>query len=124
MVVGLCQLTFHLPGNRSLKGKRQVVRRICERVRNRFHISIAEVGHLDQHQSSLIGLAVIGNETRFVQSVLDQIVNAIEQLQLAPLLERKTELLHYNEFFDNTDGAGESDEPGWDYMREWDDEFD
>ena len=119
MIAGLCQVKLHLPGNRSLKGKRQIVRRLCDRIRHKFHISVAEVGNLDQHQSSIIGFAIIGNETAFVQSVLDQVLNAIEQMQLAPIIDTQSEILHYNEQFNSSNSDEQPSEDAWGFMDEW-----
>src|SRR5439155_15492856 len=47
MFVGVMKLSFHLPGARSLKDKRQVVRSFRDRVRARLDVSIAEVEHMD-----------------------------------------------------------------------------
>ncbi|MBM3957001.1 MAG: DUF503 domain-containing protein, partial [Gemmatimonadetes bacterium] len=44
MYVGVCRITFDLPDNRSLKGKRSVVRSVCDRLRHRFRVAVAEVG--------------------------------------------------------------------------------
>jgi len=49
--VGTCELTFHLPDNHSLKGKRQLSRSIVQRIRNRFNVSVAEVAALDAGRS-------------------------------------------------------------------------
>ncbi|MBU47334.1 MAG: cytoplasmic protein [Deltaproteobacteria bacterium] len=122
VVVGLCQITLHLPGNRSLKGKRQVVKKLCDRVRHRFHVSIAEVADLDRHQRACVGLAVVGNETSFVHSVLDTILNAIDEMQLAPILDRQTEILHYDEQFAQDHPLVDQHADGWDFMSEWEDD--
>ncbi|MGH7473518.1 MAG: DUF503 domain-containing protein, partial [Candidatus Methylomirabilales bacterium] len=42
MVVGTCQLELRMPHTSSLKEKRQILRSIKDRVRNRFNVSIAE----------------------------------------------------------------------------------
>lgn len=99
MIIGACQLTFHLPGNRTLKGKRQIVRRICERTRHKFHVSIAEVDDQEHHQHICIGVAVVGNDARLLQSMLDQITQFIEQMQLAHLLDKQVEIVHYDKSF-------------------------
>jgi uncharacterized protein YlxP (DUF503 family) len=39
MSVALCNLTLRLPENGSLKGKRQVVKSIQQRLHNRFNVS-------------------------------------------------------------------------------------
>jgi uncharacterized protein YlxP (DUF503 family) len=57
MVVGVCSIDLHIPGNDSLKGKRSVVRRIKERVRNTFNVSVAEVEDLDKLQRAGLGIS-------------------------------------------------------------------
>ncbi|HEB72698.1 MAG TPA: DUF503 domain-containing protein, partial [Nitrospirae bacterium] len=47
MVVGVCRISIALHGNRSLKGKRQVIQSVKDKVKKRFNISIAEVGNHD-----------------------------------------------------------------------------
>ena len=44
MIVGVAAVELHIHGSQSLKAKRGVVRSITQRVRNRFNLSIAEVG--------------------------------------------------------------------------------
>ena len=47
MVIGVCKLEICIPGNNSLKGKRQVLKSIKDRIRNKFNVSIAEVDKND-----------------------------------------------------------------------------
>ena len=82
MIVGICQLTFLLPGNRTLKGKRQIVRKLSERIRNKFHVSVAEVGAQDRHQEAKIGVALVSNDARLLNSMMDQIQQTVEFMQL------------------------------------------
>ena len=94
MVVGVCRITFHLPGNDSLKGKRRVVRRIVDRVRNKFNVAVAEVDALDHHRQAVIGLAVLSNETAHANSMLDTISAFASGLSEAVVLDRSIELIH------------------------------
>ncbi|HBD85742.1 MAG TPA: hypothetical protein DC056_17210, partial [Dehalococcoidia bacterium] len=41
MNVGVCKLTLRLPENQNLKGKRRVVKSLCERIRIKFNVAIA-----------------------------------------------------------------------------------
>ncbi len=113
MVVGICQLTFHLPGNRSLKGKRQVVKKLCDRIRSRFHVSVSEVGSQDRHQEAKIGVALVSNDARLLNSLMDQILRVVESMQLAPLLDRQFEVLHYNDEMAGNSLGELEDELGW-----------
>ncbi|MEK7774061.1 MAG: DUF503 domain-containing protein, partial [Deltaproteobacteria bacterium] len=56
MVVGICRISLVIHGNASLKGKRQVLKSIIEKVRNRFNVSIAEVGDNDLWQRAELGV--------------------------------------------------------------------
>ena len=68
MVIGVCTLELHLPDNHSLKGKRQVVNSLKGRLKSRFNISVAEVDHLDVWQRATIGLVLVSNDRRHIDS--------------------------------------------------------
>jgi hypothetical protein len=78
MVVGTCELIFQLPGNRSLKGKRQVSRSIIQRIRNRFNVSVAEVANLDRWQTLSIGVTCATNDSRHANEIMSKIVHFAE----------------------------------------------
>ena len=92
MVVGVCEIALALPGNTSLKGKRRVIRSIKDRVKNRYNVSVAEVGDLDSWQQARIGLSMVGNSKSYVQSVLSKVVNYIDDLGLAMLVDEEMEV--------------------------------
>ncbi len=83
MVVGICQIKLIIQDTLSLKEKRRVLKSILERVRNRFPVSIAEVGDHDLWQSSLIGFCMVSNEQQVVHATIDKVINFIENLCLA-----------------------------------------
>ena len=95
MVVGVLRLTLFLPENHSLKGKRQVLRSIKDRVRNKFNVSIAESDAHDLWQRAELGICQVGSDRAFVDRALREVVNYIESLALAPLGEEILEILHY-----------------------------
>jgi uncharacterized protein YlxP (DUF503 family) len=74
MTVGLARVTIFVAGSHSLKEKRSVVRRLKDLVTQKFNVSIAEVGENDVWQRAVIGLALVGNERRFVESQLDEVL--------------------------------------------------
>jgi uncharacterized protein len=92
MVVGICSIDLRLPGNDSLKGKRSVVRRIKERVKNTFNVSVAEVEHLDMLQRVGLGIAFVSNDVGHVHSTLSKVVNFIDHLYVAELLDYHIEV--------------------------------
>ncbi len=95
MVIGVCQLELLLHDNFSLKGKRQVLRSIVERARKKFNISIAEVEGQDLWQKAVLGVCAVGNDRQFVNSVLDRVINFIENTQLTDVADSQIEIINY-----------------------------
>lgn len=96
MVVGVCQIDLLIPGNASLKGKRKVLRQIIDRVKNRYNISISEIGDNDLWQRSQLGLSVVGNDSRHINSSLDKIINFIEGMNVAEIIHSELEIVHFH----------------------------
>lgn len=95
MVVGVCTVTLVLHDSHSLKDKRQVLKSVIEKVRNRFNVSVAETGSNDLWQRAEIGIAAVGNDKAFVNSVLDRALNFIEGMHLAEVTDSGIELLNF-----------------------------
>jgi len=77
MIVGLLTLDLHFPESNSLKAKRWVLRSIKDRIRNKFNVSVAEVGANDLWQRSVIGIACVANETTIIHRIFDSIIDKI-----------------------------------------------
>jgi uncharacterized protein len=94
VVIGLCRLELLLHGNFSLKGKRQVVKSVVERARQRFNISIAEVEDQDLWQKAVLGIGTVSNDRQRVNSILDQVVDFIENTNLAEVTDSQIEIIN------------------------------
>jgi len=91
--VGIARITFRLHGNQSLKEKRKVVKSLVEKSRHRFNVSVAEVADQNLHQRATIGVAVIGSDGRVLNSILDRIIDYMDSMNLADLIQREVELI-------------------------------
>lgn len=78
MNVGVCKVRLRIPANQSLKGKRRVIASMCQRIRNRFGVSIAEVGDNDSWQIATLGVACVSGSVRHADEVLDNVIAYIE----------------------------------------------
>ena len=74
MIVGVMTTQLAMQGITSLKGKRSIVKSVIGRLKSRFNISISEVGHQDSKASAVIGIAIVSNETRFIDQQFDAII--------------------------------------------------
>ena len=79
MNVGVCKVTLRIPENQSLKGKRRVLNSLCSRIRNKFNVSIAEVGDNDTWQLATLGITCATNSSRHADEVLSGVVAFIER---------------------------------------------
>lgn len=93
MIVGVAAVELHIHGSRSLKAKRGVVRSISQRVRNRFNLSVAEVGGQDRWQVAVLGIAAAGSDAVPVRRVLERAVAFIEDLHLAEVTHADVEIV-------------------------------
>ncbi len=93
MVVGTLKIEFHLTDNRSLKGKRKVVRSMVDKVKSRFNVSIAEVGSNDKWQKIELGVSAIGNDRAHIDSSLNHVLDFVESLYLAEIVNAEIEII-------------------------------
>jgi len=95
MNIGACKVKLRLPENETLKGKRQTVKSIIERVKNRYNVSIAEVDDHDLWQLVSLGITCVSISPQHANEVLSKVVNFIEKSRLdAELLDYEVEILH------------------------------
>lgn len=93
IIVGLCTVELFIPGSQSLKDKRQVVLSLKDRLRDKFNLSVAEVGEQELWQKSVLGLACVANETRHVNQVLEQALNVIRATPTVEVVRSCVDLL-------------------------------
>ena len=93
MTVGLCTVELFMPDGHSLKDKRQVLQSLKTRLRDKFNLSVAEVGDQDLWQKAILGMACVANESAHVNQVLDQAVNLIQSVPVIQLVRSRIELL-------------------------------
>lgn len=93
MIIGTAKV--HLIANwvHSLKEKRMIVQSITTKVRNKFNVSIGEVEDQDVHQSIVLGIAYVSNDTRHVNSVIQNVLDYIESNTEAVVEEENIEIL-------------------------------
>ena len=78
MIVGMLLIELRLPGNHSLKGKRQVVKSLIARLHNRYNVAAAEVENNDRWQVATIGVACVSNNAVHAREILESAVAFVE----------------------------------------------
>jgi hypothetical protein len=93
MVIGLLTLELHFPGARSLKDKRQALRSLEQRIRNRFNVSVAEVEHQDLWQRSRLAVVSVNTDHTHLESTLASVAGEAGNARDALLVDSHTEIL-------------------------------
>lgn len=93
MRVGTVRVTLHLPYTFSLKDKRRVIKSLLANLKNEFNISVAEIDLLDDQRAAALGIALVSNNGRFIQRVLDRLMNHIARHPGVLVEEWESELL-------------------------------
>ncbi len=78
MRVAICVLELYIPGATSLKAKRQVTKSLIQRLRNKFNVSITEVGEQDLWQKAELGMAVVCHNGAGADSIVEKIFSFVE----------------------------------------------
>jgi len=92
MRVAIAVIDLHIPSSCSLKAKRQVVKSLVQRLRQRFNLSVTEVGSQDLWQRSELGLAVVCHNGPGADSILQQIYSYIEEDTKLEIISTKVEI--------------------------------
>lgn len=94
MVIGVCSIYLEIPGARSLKEKRRVLRSVVDRVRHEFNVSIAEVAQQDSWQRATLGVVCVSTDTAYAHGLLEKVVSFVDRARLdLVLLDYETEFL-------------------------------
>ncbi|MBW2690596.1 MAG: DUF503 domain-containing protein [Deltaproteobacteria bacterium] len=97
MVVGVVRIDLRLFDIHSLKQKRSHVSRLLNRLRSRFPLSVAEVGHLDLLQRTVLGASMTAGTEAIIQSVFKNLEDDLYSSGIVEIIELDIEYLHYGE---------------------------
>jgi len=93
MIIGTLKIKLYAPWVHSLKDKRMIVKSICTKIRNKYNVSIAEVAEQDTHQLIVLGIACVVGDMNLADSMIDNVLNFIEQCTEAEIIKIEREML-------------------------------
>ena len=70
----MAKISLVIDQSHSLKEKRMVLRRIRDRVRERLHVNVNEVGEHDNWQRAELGTAVVSSDRAKALELIDEVV--------------------------------------------------
>jgi len=93
MVVGVSRVDIFFPENHSLKDKRQMLRKVIEKTRAKFNISMIEVDQSNLWQRASIGFTVAGVRQDHVNKVIENVHEYMESLYLGEIIDTSSEII-------------------------------
>ncbi|GMW03073.1 MAG: hypothetical protein AMXMBFR84_42090 [Candidatus Hydrogenedentota bacterium] len=93
MVIGLLQMDLLVHGSRSLKDKRRVIKGLKQQMRDRFNCSVAEIGFKEQWGRSRLAVCIVGDDSRFVNTQLNEVANFASLRAGAELADYSIEMM-------------------------------
>lgn len=92
MVVGLLTVELHVPGSRSLKDKRMVVRRVKDRLK-KFNVAVSEIDHQDLWQRTSLAVVTVSTDQAHADRELAAAAGEIERVEPGLITRTEVEFL-------------------------------
>jgi uncharacterized protein YlxP (DUF503 family) len=92
-VIALLTLDVHIPEAHSLKDKRMVVRRLKDRLRSNFNVSVSEVEHQELWQRSQISVVTVGSDDSSVRQTLEHALRDAERSTAECIIQGTIEII-------------------------------
>lgn len=92
MKILVMTFTLHLPSSQSLKDKRSVVKSLLARCRNRFNVSMAEVGALNTYKEAILAAVAVSNSTVLLDQLREKLVEYLQNDYRCMLCDHTSEV--------------------------------
>ena len=93
MAIVYCELDIFLPYCHSLKEKRQVLRKVQDRLRARFNFSVAEINYQDLWQRAQLGAVTVGADRKLLEKLTRQLIEESTEILGESLTDSRMEFI-------------------------------
>jgi uncharacterized protein YlxP (DUF503 family) len=93
MNIGVLQVDLKIGDARNVREKRRIVQSLKSRWRSRHNVSVAEVEYLEHPQQAMLGVAMVGNDSRFLESALAELIEHLKKERRAELLDFQIDII-------------------------------
>jgi len=93
MIVAVLSMVLLIPGSRSLKEKRAVLKRVKDTMARELRVSVAEVGdHKDSWDAAELAVAVVSDDGGVASSLMEKVLDFTRR-------QKGLEIAHYDTRF-------------------------
>ncbi len=93
MIIGVMEFQVSVFDAMTLKDKRRVIKSLKDRISHKFNVSIAEVGYNDQIRTALMGVSIVGNDSKYLDQVLCKIIDHVRKIPQLSLIDYHIEMV-------------------------------
>ena len=93
MTIGMLHMDFLVPGSRSLKDKRRVLKSLKQLLHNRYNCSVAETEFQELWGRARLTACVVSGDSRHANEQLNEIARFAENKPGVELLDYRIEML-------------------------------
>ena len=97
MFVAVARFSLRIEASHSLKEKRAVVRRVVDRVQQKFHQVVAEVGGQDTWQRADLAFSVVTATRDQAEDAVASILRFVDDLGIAERVHERHEVTAYGD---------------------------
>ena len=95
--VGVCCFTLAIPASHSLKDKRAVIRRLKDRIAQRFKVVVSEVGSQDLWQRADLAFSVLTGARDAAQAAVSGVLAFVAAEAGGELIQERHEVLAFGD---------------------------
>ncbi|BAI80984.1 conserved hypothetical protein [Deferribacter desulfuricans SSM1] len=92
-IIGSLVFEIEIPDAFSLKEKRRVLNSLKTKIKNKFNVSISEIGEKDIWNRSVLAVVTVSDSRNFVDEILQKVVNFFENFAYINILSIREEIL-------------------------------
>jgi uncharacterized protein YlxP (DUF503 family) len=82
MFIAACRIELELPESSSLKDKRQVLRSLTTRIRNKFNAAVAEVDYQQSWRDAALGIVCVSSSASHARSMVEAISAYVDESRM------------------------------------------
>ena len=96
MVIGLLKIELYIESSRSLKDKRRIIKSLIQKLKSKYsNLSVSEIEFLNNWKKSIIAIVTVSNKITYINSVLDKVLNYINEGYNYQVVKSDIEILNY-----------------------------
>jgi len=92
-IVGILKIRLVIRSAHTLKDKRRIIKSLKDRIKNKFNVSISEIGTVDHCQYARLGIAMVGNDKKYLTGPFLSLLNMFWDAVFVQLVDRHLEFI-------------------------------